>query len=507
MAAEGDLDIKRGKCVIELVGRGANKGSARCGRFMECAPFAGATPVFVGDDITDEDGFRAACDLGGFGVLVGEREPTLRKIRPCKPCCSAPLVGTVNAHKSDLDLWPIGNCQVSGLIDKRGGIVWGCVPRVDGDPVFCALLNGDRQDVGVWRFELEGQVSATPGIYPQHADPADPARSRRRQRGRNPRFLPAVRAVGPDVSPGRLRPDRAPGRGQSAHQGRRSSRCANYGAALAETTNGTNHIRYLVGGQALRLSTDAPVGYILEEPDLPGRGATCISSSARTSPSSAICASEVRRMEQSTRNYWQHWVRGLATPFEWQDEVIRCAITLKLCQHEETGAIVAALTTSIPEAPAFGAQLGLSLLLDPRFLLHGAGAEPAWRAGRAGEVSRLPAQHRRRREGRADPAALFGDGRWPSWTRPPPAGSPAIAAWGRCAWAMPPTSRSSTIAMARSCCRPCRASSTSACCAWRTSAISTAWNRWARWPGRCTTSPMPACGNSARGRRCTPIPR
>ena len=55
-------------------------------------------------------------------------------------------------------------------------------------------------------------------------------------------------------------------------------------------------------------------------------------------------------MEQSTRKYWQEWVRSLAIPLEWQKEVIRCAITLKLCQHEETGAIVAALTTSVPEA-------------------------------------------------------------------------------------------------------------------------------------------------------------
>ena len=62
--------------------------------------------------------------------------------------------------QSDLELWPIGNCQVSGLIDSRGGLVWGCVPRVDGDPAFCALLNGEARDAGVWRFELEGQVAA-----------------------------------------------------------------------------------------------------------------------------------------------------------------------------------------------------------------------------------------------------------------------------------------------------------------------------------------------------------
>ena len=84
VARERDLDIKRGKCVIELVGRGANKGSA-LRSFMECAPFAGAVPVFVGDDITDEDGMRAARELGGFGVLVGTREPTVAKYGLASP--------------------------------------------------------------------------------------------------------------------------------------------------------------------------------------------------------------------------------------------------------------------------------------------------------------------------------------------------------------------------------------------------------------------------------------
>ncbi|MEP2234346.1 MAG: glycoside hydrolase family 15 protein [Alteripontixanthobacter sp.] len=251
--------------------------------------------------------------------------------------------------KSALELWPIGNCQVSGLIDPEGGLVWGCVPRVDGDPVFCALLNGDRQDSGVWRFELEGQISSsqsyirnTPILLTRlEAEDGSAVEvldfaPRYERKGRMYRPVAFCRIVRPIAGNPRIRAVLRP--------------MKNWGEQLAETTHGTNHIRYLVGPQALRLSTDAPIGYILEQrtfrveedihfflgPDEPFVG---------------NLREEIRRMEQSTRKYWQQWVRGLATPFEWQDEVIRCAITLKLCQHEETGAIVAALTTSIPEAP------------------------------------------------------------------------------------------------------------------------------------------------------------
>ena len=57
-----------------------------------------------------------------------------------------------------------------------------------------------------------------------------------------------------------------------------------------------------------------------------------------------------RRAFEETRVYWFEWVRTLSIPFEWQAAVIRAAITLKLCNFEETGAVVAAMTTSIPEA-------------------------------------------------------------------------------------------------------------------------------------------------------------
>lgn len=84
LAARHKLDVKRGKCVIEFVNRGANKGAA-LRRFMNQAPFRGSVPVFVGDDITDEDGMVAATQMGGFGILVGDRQPSCAKYGLASP--------------------------------------------------------------------------------------------------------------------------------------------------------------------------------------------------------------------------------------------------------------------------------------------------------------------------------------------------------------------------------------------------------------------------------------
>lgn len=72
LAAAHGLVLKRGKRVAELVRPGADKGAA-VREFMAAEPFIGAVPVFLGDDVTDEDGFAAAGDLGGFGIAVGSR--------------------------------------------------------------------------------------------------------------------------------------------------------------------------------------------------------------------------------------------------------------------------------------------------------------------------------------------------------------------------------------------------------------------------------------------------
>ena len=248
----------------------------------------------------------------------------------------------------DLDLWPIGNCQVSALVDARARFVWGCAPRVDGDPLFSALINGDDPDSGFWAIELEScaavtqrYIRNTPVLVTRMEDDGGNAIEitdfcpRATRNGRTYRPIAWARRVeavaGSPRIVVRLRPH------------------ADWGARAARPVQGSNHLRYNTA-TPLRLSTDAPIGLIADErPFRVERPHTFF-----LGPDEGFDGPldpTVKTMLSETIGEWKSWVRGLATPPEWQEAVIRAAITLKLCQHEETGAIVAALTTSIPEAP------------------------------------------------------------------------------------------------------------------------------------------------------------
>jgi trehalose 6-phosphate phosphatase len=75
LAQGSQLVLQLGDMVAELRTPGQDKGKS-VSAFLREAPFTGAVPVFVGDDLTDEDGFAAAARLGGYGVLVGPERPT-----------------------------------------------------------------------------------------------------------------------------------------------------------------------------------------------------------------------------------------------------------------------------------------------------------------------------------------------------------------------------------------------------------------------------------------------
>ena len=80
IARRTGLVLQRGDMVAELRTPGSNKGDALAA-FMTEAPFETATPVMVGDDLTDETGFIVAKALGGFGVLVGALRETGARFR------------------------------------------------------------------------------------------------------------------------------------------------------------------------------------------------------------------------------------------------------------------------------------------------------------------------------------------------------------------------------------------------------------------------------------------
>jgi GH15 family glucan-1,4-alpha-glucosidase len=253
---------------------------------------------------------------------------------------------------STLDLAVIGNCNYGALIDRRGRVVWCCLPHFDRDPTFCALLGGEDATDGLFEIELHDLERTEQGYWRNSA--VLETRLYDRTGGAiaiidfAPRFVQYGRIFRPISLVRRVRPIAGSPR-VAVHVRPRFD----FGAGSPEVTRGSNHIRYIMPDRTLRLTTDAPVSCIVEEVPFVLTGAIdLVLGTDETIP--AALADVAREFAERTDAYWRDWCRGLSLPFEWQDAVIRAAITLKLMSFEDTGAIVAAMTTSIPEAPDSG---------------------------------------------------------------------------------------------------------------------------------------------------------
>ncbi len=255
---------------------------------------------------------------------------------------------------NNLDLAIIGNCSYAALIDAQARVVWACLPHFDGDPAFCSLLEpaGDNADHGAFAIDLvdyarseQEYVSNTAllvtRLYDDHGAAIEITDFAPRfgNFGRNYRPMQMIRRIvaiaGKPRIHVRLRP------------------LGQYGALRPETTRGSNHIRYVLPGTTLRLTSDAPISYIAAEtPFVVEQEINLV-----LGPDESLFGSPhdvCREFLEKTTEYWRDWTRSLSIPFEWQREVIRAAITLKLSAFDETGGIVAAITTSLPEAAGSG---------------------------------------------------------------------------------------------------------------------------------------------------------
>jgi len=253
-----------------------------------------------------------------------------------------------------MDMAIIGNCAVSALIDTQGDVVWCCMPRFDSTPVFHALLGTSSGDGETGRLlvELEHMVR-TEQAYDQgtailrtrlfdaqgQAIEITDFAPRFYQRDRMFRPAQLVRRIRILHGHPRVRIVVKPG--------------GDWGRCSPEVARGSNHLRYVLPGITLRLNTNAPPTYVAEGTWFTLHEPVSLIFGPDETLSAGI-EETARDFEEQTAQHWRHWTRRLAVPLEWQEAVIRSAITLKLCQFEETGAIVAAMTTSIPEAADSG---------------------------------------------------------------------------------------------------------------------------------------------------------
>jgi GH15 family glucan-1,4-alpha-glucosidase len=250
-----------------------------------------------------------------------------------------------------LDLAVIGNGQTAALLEPASRVVWWCYPRFDGDPVFSRLLAGDEEK-GFCDVVLDDMVD-----YASDYERNTPVVSTILTNSQNASvkitdFAPRFRNFGRIFRPPQLIRIIEPAAGlpRIAIRVRPTS---DYGRPIEDRSLGSNHITFRGKDLAIRLTTDGPLPYIESE------GAFVLTKPIHMvlGPDESLSediGTTCREFADRTRDYWVEWVRRLSIAYDWQDAIIRAAIALKLSNFEETGGIVAALTTSIPEAPRSG---------------------------------------------------------------------------------------------------------------------------------------------------------
>lgn len=243
----------------------------------------------------------------------------------------------------------IGNCSYLAHIQKDSNVSWLCWPAFDSSFVFGGLLDAGKggrfsiQPVGEFTSKqyyientnvLRTEITTAEGTY-RITDFAP--RFRQYERYFKPLML--VRKVEPLSGRPRVR-----------------IICEPVGAYGAQTFNkfrGSNHVEFSNGIEQMRLTTDVPVSHFFGEEAFV-LGGTKYLALTYGQPLEAPLERTVEHFLRETTNYWRTWIKHATISAFYQEAVIRSALALKIHQYEDTGAIIAAGTTSLPEYPGSG---------------------------------------------------------------------------------------------------------------------------------------------------------
>lgn len=243
----------------------------------------------------------------------------------------------------------IGNCAFLAHVHKNTDISWLCWPRFDSTFVFGSLL--DEQKGGEFSIRpaseftseqsylentnvLVTKVTCDDGEY-QITDLAP----RFFQYDRYFKPLMLIRKIEPISGTPRIKVKCEP--------------VTEYGKKKLRAQRGSNHIEYYEGEDIMRLTTDIPVTYIYDERYFV-LSETKYLVLTYGHPLEAPLVSTCETFLRETVKYWRTWIKFSSIAGFFQEYVIRSALALKIHQYEDTGAIIAASTTSLPEYDGSG---------------------------------------------------------------------------------------------------------------------------------------------------------
>ncbi|HVK60081.1 MAG TPA: glycoside hydrolase family 15 protein [Bdellovibrionales bacterium] len=244
----------------------------------------------------------------------------------------------------------IGNCAYIAYIDTCANVVWQCLPRFDSSFIFGGLLDPEKGG----RFSISpqsGQESTrqhyieNTNILVTHFETEDGAFE---VVDFAPRFARFDRYFKPLMMIRKIR--------RISGNPRVVVKCeprGDYGERVAEVSLASNHLRYQGLDDAVRLNTNIPLTYVAQ-------GMPFLLTETKYlaltwgEPFESSLEETCETYLQKTTDYWRVWAQRCTIPDIYQKEVLRSALCLKLHQYEDTGAIIAAGSTSLPEAPGSG---------------------------------------------------------------------------------------------------------------------------------------------------------
>ena len=250
--------------------------------------------------------------------------------------------------KHTYDLGLVGNCAFLGLIATDTSVRWLCWPRFDSSFVFGNLL--DEAKGGDFSIRpADGAAFTSRQYYETNSNvlctELEAPDGRYRVTDFAPRFAQYERFYKPLMLVRKLEPLAGTPRVRVACRP-----MGQYGEMELRRRRSSNHIAFKGLDEEIRLTTDIPLTYIMDEEDFVLNEPKYLVLTYG-SPLEAPLATTAEQFLHKTRDYWRHWVKSTSIGTFHQEQVIRSALALKIHQYEDTGAIIAASTTSLPEAP------------------------------------------------------------------------------------------------------------------------------------------------------------